>query len=64
MNLKGAKVLYIEQHRYGHTELKNREPYYVLHIRLPDGTVTARMYDPIIMEELKAYDEIVSSSFN
>lgn len=64
MNLKGAKLLYAEQHRYGHAELKDRPPYYVLHIRLPDGTVTARMYDPVIMEQLDEYDAIVSSSFN
>lgn len=64
MNLKGAKLLYVEEHRYGQPESKNRNPYYVLHLRLPDGTVTARMYDPAVMEKLEAYDQMVSSSFN
>ncbi len=64
MNLKGAKILYVEKHSYGQPESRHREPYYVLHIKMPDGTVTARMYDPAIMDELKLYDKIVSSSFN
>lgn len=64
MKLKGAKLLFVEQHRYGHAELKDRPPYYVLHLKLPDGTITARMYDPVIMDQLKEYDAIVSSSFN
>jgi len=64
MNIKGAKLLYVEKYHYGHVEDENREPYYVLHIKLPDGTVTARMYDPAIMEKLDAYDKIVSASFN
>ncbi len=64
MNMKGAKLLYVEQHHYGQPESKDRAPYYVLHIRLPDGTVTARMYDPAIMEKLEAYDEMVSGTFN
>ena len=64
MNLKGAKLLYVEKHHYGHAEEENRDPYYVLHLRLPDGTVTARMYDPAAMEKLEAYDKIVSASFN
>ncbi len=64
MNLKGAKLLWLEEHRYGQPESRHREPYYVLHIKLLDGTVTARMYDPAIMKELDLYDKIVSSSFN
>lgn len=64
MNLKGAKLLYIEEHRYGQPESRNRGPYYVLYMKLPDGTITVRMYDPTIMKELDLYDKIVSSSFN
>lgn len=64
MNIKGAKLLYVEQHHYGSVEDENREPYYVLHIKLPDGTVTARMYDPAIMAQLEVYDQMVSASFN
>lgn len=64
MNLKGAKLLYVEQHRYGHAESKDRDPYYVLHIELSDGSRTARMYDPAVMVQLEAYDQMVSSSFN
>jgi len=62
--IKGAKLIYVEKYHYGHVEDENREPYYVLHIKLPDGTVTARMYDPAIMATLEAYDKIVSASFN
>ena len=64
MNLKGAKILYVEKHHYGQPESRDRNPYYVLHIKMPDGSVTARMYDPAIMAELELYDKIVSSSFN
>ena len=64
MNIKGAKLLYVEKFHYGSAEQENRKPYYVLHIKLPDGTVTARMYDPAIMAKLDAYDKIVSASFN
>jgi hypothetical protein len=64
MNWKGAKLLYVEQHRYGTAGSKHREPYYVLYIELPDGSVTARMYDPAVVAQIDAYDEMVSSSFN
>lgn len=64
MNIKGAKLLYVEEHYYGHAGGKSRAPYYVLHIQLPDGTVTARMYDPAIMARREAYDEMVSGTFN
>lgn len=64
MNIKGAKLLYVEEHHYGHAEEEDRESYYVLHIQLADGSVTARMYDPAVMEKLDTYDKMVSASFN
>lgn len=58
----GSKLLYVEQHYYD--QLKDSAPYYVLHIQLPNGKITYRMYDPAVMEKIEAYDVMVSSSFN
>lgn len=59
IDLKDAKVVLVDEYFY-----PDDSPYFVLHIKLPDGTIIPKLWDPSRAAKLKVYDEMVDATFN
>ncbi len=59
IDLKDAKVVFVEEYFN-----PDDSPFFVIHLKLPDGRIVPKLYDPARAAKVKAYDKMVDTTFN